>query len=654
VEIGKPLTDMQVRELEKTRWINRTWATEARLRAVDHLEGKEIIGRPSGDRGDYAGIWIPYYWPGSDSFVTGRLRRDNPEIDARTKGPKNKYMSAPSDRLHVYVPPRYTLEQLMDPTIPLIWVEGEFKALAMARLAFHGVDQPRFVVLAIAGVWAWRGTIGAENNSSGSRVSVKGVLPEVQCLDHKNRNELILFDMDAPMKPQVRAARHALSLELRRLGANVGWFEWNPKEGKGPDDRIAAMGPDLMLADIAKAQFDEALGWKADLVCTDTGKPKPLLCNATLVIENSPLFSGLRFDEFGGNIIRPSSVPWVNQGPYWNDADNVELSSWLQQQRVEVGSAIAYEAARCVAQRNNFHPVRDYLNALVWDGEPRIDQWLMTYAGAKFTNYNSIVGRCWLISAVARIFEPGCKADSALLLIGVEGRGKSSLCKVMAGEWFSDNLPDLGDKDAAQHVQGKWILELGELAALGRTALTHIKAWMSRGDDIYRPPYGRMVVNQPRQCVFIATTNESEPLKDTTGNRRFWPVTTGFFEIPKLREDRDQLWAEAVAMYRDGVKWHLEKEAVKDAEKEQADRVEHHVWHDVISVWLTGREYSTVSEILTSGINKPPATQNQLDKNNVVKVLQSLGWILRTKRLNGRRTKVYYAPDWLPEGDDEE
>ena len=212
-----------------------------------------------------------------------------------------------------------------------------------------------------------------------------------------------------------------------------------------------------------------------------------------------------------------------------------------------------------VAREITVHPVRDHLGALAWDGVPRIETWACRYLGAEDTAFNRSVGALWLISAVARIFRPGVKADHMLVLEGPQGARKSTALKILAGEdWFTDELPDLGSKDAAMHMQGVWIIEIAELDAIGKAEVSRIKAFLTRTTDRFRPPYGRYTIEVPRQCVFAGTVNPDTYLRDETGNRRFWPVRCGTIDIDALARDRDQLWAEAVARFRAGAIWWLE------------------------------------------------------------------------------------------------
>lgn len=652
IEIGHDLTDAEIVELGK-RWIDPATARAAGLKHLNHVEGKELIaGRGSFD---YSGIGIWYFLPGRPNDpVAARLRRENPEIDARTGKPSRKYLSAPGDRNRLYFPRHLDPKLVQDINVPVIVTEGELKTLALWRLANWRTGVPEFIPVGVSGVNNFMGIIGTTTNEYGARVAVRGQIPDMDLLYYRARKFIIAFDSDAVLKDAVKKARWALSIILRERGAEVGNLEWDMDFGKGVDDWLAGSGPEVVLEAIRQIQFNSATGWKARLYTTDTGKPKALGVNAQVAVANAPEFAGLMRDEFADKVLKPSTLPWWERTKHtteWIELDTLELTYWLQSHHIEVGKDSAYDAVQAVASRHTFHPVRDYLNSLHWDSEPRVDQWLTRYAGVKLDPYTSTAGRCWLISAVARIFQPGCKADAALMFIGAEGLMKSSLCRLLGEPWFSDDLPDLSEKDAKLHLVGRWIVELQELAALNKAALTSVKAYMSRSVDIYRPMYGRQNVEHPRQTVFLATTNEYEPLKDTTGNRRFWPVEVGKIELDALHEDRDQLWAEAVELYRQKAVWWLQQDSVIEAAKrEQAKRVDVHVWLDRIKRWVINRESVTLPEVLDQCINKPVSSQTQADKVGVVRCLQQLGWRQARRRVQGVITRVYLNPDFLETG----
>jgi predicted P-loop ATPase len=256
--------------------------------------------------------------------------------------------------------------------------------------------------------------------------------------------------------------------------------------------------------------------------------------------------------------------------------------------------------------------------------------WLSNYLGVPVSDYASAVGDRWLISAVARIYQPGVKADCCLILEGRQGSKKSTALKTLCGEWFTDEIADFGSKDAAMQVRGAWIIELAELDSISKAAVGKVKAFMSRGTDRFRPPYGKHVIAAPRQCVFAGSVNHSTYLRDATGGRRFWPVVCGQINIDELRCDRDQLWAEAVVRYRAGEPWWLDTvELNRAAEHEQADRYEGDAWDGPISAWLeeTGRDSVSIPEVLELCLGKPKANWTQPDKNRVSQSLQSHGWI---------------------------
>jgi predicted P-loop ATPase len=298
-----------------------------------------------------------------------------------------------------------------------------------------------------------------------------------------------------------------------------------------------------------------------------------------------------------------------------------------------------YQAIALVAQERAFHPARNYLQSLSWDRVSRLNHWPQKYLGADDSPYAAEIGRMFLISMVARILSPGCKSDYMLVLEGPQGARKSTACGILGGEWFSDSMPDVrsAGKDVQAHLNGKWLLEIAEMSALDKADAAALKAFVTRPVERYRPAYGRNEVIEPRQCVFIGTTNKAAYLRDETGGRRFWPVKVGNIDTDSLARDRDQLFAEAVALYRHGVQWWpdagFEAEHIRP---QQDDRYEADVWESAIDRYLVGRSQASIREITSQVLELDLAKTGTAEQRRVAAILERLGW-QRGKRTAGAR-----------------
>lgn len=337
-------------------------------------------------------------------------------------------------------------------------------------------------------------------------------------------------------------------------------------------------------------QGDSRRPWFSRLILDDHKRPFPNLANASIALEKDDALSGaFERDLMTRCTLLTRRLPGDHGAEPLprpvRDCDIARVQRYLQAIGLpRIGRETISDAIDLAAENRAQHPLRNWLDGLVWDGRRRLDTWLVDYLGADPTPYADEVGRMFLVAMVARIFEPGCKADYLLVLEGPQGCGKSSACRILGGAYFSDALPDIrGGKDVCQHVKDKWLIEIAELSAIGRAEVETLKSFISREVEIYRPSYGRREVHEKRQCLFIGTTNRSTYLRDETGGRRFWPVTVGKIDLGKLATDRDQLLAEAVVAYRKGVKWWPDS-AFEDAviRPEQEARFDDDAWSEPI------------------------------------------------------------------------
>jgi predicted P-loop ATPase len=318
-------------------------------------------------------------------------------------------------------------------------------------------------------------------------------------------------------------------------------------------------------------------------------------------------------------------------GPTLDDAAVDRL--WLtmdRQLKFRPGYDLMFRVIKDAARVNEFHPVIDYLDGLKWDGVERIDKWLTTYAGAEESEYTKAVGELVLIAAVRRIKHPGCKFDELVVLEASQGTDRSTAVATLAvnPDWFSDDLPlnASSSQKVIEQLQGKWIIEAAELSGMRKADVEHLKAFLSRQYDRSRMAYGRLVKEAPRQCVIIGTTNASRYLKDTTGNRRYWPVAVKRFDTTALKRDRDQLWAEAVVRERLGEPIRLKSALWGAAAKAQADRLIDDPFFDTLEDRLDQYEIGKISNDSVWAILDVRGRRSQDDNLRMIDAMRRLGW----------------------------
>lgn len=400
------------------------------------------------------------------------------------------------------------------------------------------------------------------------------------------------------------------------------------------------------------ADFPGPRAWRDHCQRTANGTLRTTLANACVLFRQAPEFRGrLAFNEFSLRTIVMAPLPWSDDiGRHWDNHDDTAATEFAQLQDLYVRRDVVQQAVERVAYENRFHPVRAWLAGLKWDGKPRLSQWLTYYLGAEPTPYTAAAGRAFLISAVARVMEPGCKADHVLILEGGQGIGKSTAVKILAGQdWFTDEIADIGSKDAAMQMLGRWMIELAELDQFRRADSSRAKSWISRTTDMFRPPYGARVIEAPRQCVFIGTSNRDDYFRDETGNRRYWPVRCNAIDAEALRSDRDQLFAEATAAYVDHEKWWItDPDALAEAKQEQSHRNEEDPWERRILRWLdtdTGTKVTT-HDILASVLAMKDGDMNSSHGRRVARIMTRAGWKQKVDHpRSGQSQRIWYMPE---------
>lgn len=441
------------------------------------------------------------------------------------------------------------------------------------------------------------------------------------------------------------------SAVLATIKSGLDGGEQKPRHRPAPEPKVSDGRKANGGAAGASAKREEVLGgdWYDRAITGSKGQVLGILANAMLALRDDPAWNGvLAYDEMQATALLCKPVPRFGKPPAKStyprpirDDDVLQVQEWFQIAGLPtLGKDVMHDAVDLRARECGFHPVRDYLTGLRWDGVERLETWLHTCLGAEDTPYTRAIGRMFMVSAVARILKPGCKCDYMMILEGRQGARKSTACRILGGGWFADSLPEnVASKDAAQHLRGKWMIEAGEMHALSKSETTALKAFITRQVENYRPSYGRKEVHEPRQCVFIGTTNKAQYLKDETGARRFWPVKVAVvwpIDTDLLAAMRDQLFAEAVHRFGVGEHWWPDEDFEREHIKPEQDaRFDTDAWEEPISDFLAGRKSATIMEVAVNALNMEKGKVGRREQNQIIAVMERLNWERSSKRGTG-------------------
>jgi putative DNA primase/helicase len=386
-------------------------------------------------------------------------------------------------------------------------------------------------------------------------------------------------------------------------------------------------------------------------------KGKLLDCreNVFFMLSEHPKLQGLvAYDQFAHRVLKTQAPPWDSEPGEWTNNDDYELGLWLstRENLTIKGEGVLAAGVAMAAFRARFHPVKDWLNGLKWDGTERLAHWLHECLGADDKTYHRMVGTFFLTGLVARILDPGCQMDHMIVLEGPQGYGKSSALRILAGQWYADTAVRIGDKDALLNLAGVLIYEVGELDSFNKAEVTAVKMYISSRTDRVREPYTRRPVDRPRSCCLAGSTNQNEYFKDPTGSRRFWPVAVpDAINLDKLREWREQLFAEAVHRFRASER-HFPTRAEEQEYfwPEQDDREIVDPWFERVAIWIDLPEQAVTetflcSEILTRALH---VAADRIDgarnmATRVGSIMHKLGWTKR-RDATGARLRRYVRP----------
>lgn len=561
-------------------------------------------------------------WPGGDNGVgkctwaalAGRTCTFWPDADA--SGAAAMEAAAAAVLRISYGMPQQPVLRMLDPAD----LVAEFgKGADVADLVAAGWNTARIIAWAKARVRPWEGTAAGPADAGGQPGEAPGAGPAAS-VNHATSDapSAMPAQPPAPAEPDPEPEPRAVAGEVVDL----------PNEP-------------------TSAAYDALTTWSAlGLALSDKGVPAANMDNAARLLERHPDVVGrFWFDEFLQRIL----TSWTADGTAreWTDADDVRLCLWMQRKlgigRMAVGTV--RDAVTAVAMAHVRNEVREWLDALDWDQQPRLAGFLAAAFGAEQNDYTAAVGRCFIMGLVARALGPGCKVDNMPVFEGPQGLRKSTALRVLVGDrWFAEANKAPTEKDFFVELIGKLLVEIGEMDAFNRSEKETIKRMLSCLSDRYRPPYGRRAQDFPRQGAFAGTTNHDDWNRDETGARRFWPVACTRVDLAWIVAHRAQLFAEAVARYRAGEPWWDVPD--EDAKREQEARRATDAWEPVIADWLLAASPEvTVGDVLAGALKLEVSRWDKPAEMRVARCLRALGYVRGQAWRRGRNIKVWSKRD---------
>lgn len=562
---------------------------------------------------------------------------------ATTHAREWRWMSFPCPR------PLYGLDRLRDDK-PVLIVEGE----KCADAAWSNLDvSDAFDVL------TWPGGSKAVDKADWSPLAGRYVVIWPDCDAQTDKQGALLTEAKQPGMLAARAiAQHLAALKcsvhvLQIPGPGEKPSGWDIAdalaEGWDGERLLTFVRSNLRAPAPSTAPNSEAPpseDWQSRLI-RKRGEVAACVANVFDILMNDPQWAGvLGFDEFAQRTMKLKPPPYDGGAAgEWEALDDTMTAMELSRRfDFTPASAMVAEAVEACARRHAYHPVRDWLRGLKWDGTPRLDDWMADFLDVPKTVYSIYVARWFLMGMVARVMRPGVKFDYCLVLEGPQGKGKSTALSILGGEWFGDTDLDLSNKDSMSALRGKWLYEFAELGSLTRSEASKQKSFLTRLVDEFRPVYGRREIRCPRQTAFAGSTNEWEWNKDATGGRRFWPVEVGEMNLDGLRAVREQLFAEALVRFDRGERFFPTAQEQREIfDPEQFKREQQESLVDALHDWVFGmtRDFS-IAEAAHDGLKADASKLTRDFTTRIGIALRKLG-CARVEKRNGM-TRFWYKP----------